>query len=67
MNTKVRLCKAYQRSRPGRIFRLGLLILFLVSSLFPGAPLRAAVVGITTYTGSNVGNPATGAYLLPQG
>jgi hypothetical protein len=48
MNTKVRLCKAYQRSRPGRIFRLGLLILFLVSSLFPGAPLRAATVGITT-------------------
>jgi hypothetical protein len=48
MNTKVRLCKAYQRSRPGRIFRLGLLILFLVSSPFPGAPLRAATVGITT-------------------
>jgi fermentation-respiration switch protein FrsA (DUF1100 family) len=80
---------------------LGLLILLLVSSTFPGAPLHAAG-GITTHTGNiagadylievpdswngtlllyshgivppgfpnparNVGNPATGTYLLSQG
>lgn len=102
MNTKVRLYKVYQRSRPGRIFRLGLLILFLASSLFAGTPMRASAMGTTTYTGNidgadylievpehwngtlllyshgivppgfpnparNVGNPATGAYLLSQG